>query len=107
MDELKWEISRINILKVATLAKTNEMLWNYWDEALEYRPSRHLNALLGQEVDRLIDMSHKYTLGRDEFERHKSINGRYWNMCPENCPYDGHCLSRHGVRCKMPHGRED
>ena len=88
-NELKWEVSRINVLKVATLTKTNEMLWAYWDEALDYRSARHLNACLGQEVDKLVEMCHKYTISREELH------------------YDGHCQSRHGVRCKCLHGRED
>ena len=83
------------------------MLWSYWDEALDYRHARHLNALLGQEVDRLVDLSHKYTISREELERHKTVRGRYWKLCEDTCPYDGHCQSRFGVRCKCLHASED
>jgi hypothetical protein len=103
-DELKSKLSCINLVKCAKLAKMDEVLWGYWEQDLDDRHVRHLQACLGQEIDRLTDFTQYYNVTREELERHDKLRLKYWKMCPYNDP-DGVCASRHSDECRYLHAK--
>jgi len=100
---LKNDISCLNLLKCAKLLRTNEELWEFWHRGLDDREARHLNALLGQEIDKMIILATYYDIDRMELQRHSENHTRYWKLCPSNNEWDGTCDSPHAARCRHLH----
>jgi hypothetical protein len=96
------ELSCLNVLKCAKLAKANEMLWNFWEQDLDGRHARHLNACLGQEIDRLFDLQHYYNVDRNEMYRHGHLKTKYWKLCPYNDEH-GECQGNRRGECRYLH----
>jgi hypothetical protein len=101
---LKYKLSCLNVIKCAKLAKLDEVMWSYWEQDLDGRHARHLNACLGQEIDRLFDLSHDYNVPEWELERHDKLRNKYWKLCPNNDPRDATCQSKFGDACRYLHG---
>ncbi len=78
------------------------MLWDYWEQDLDSRHAYHLNACLGQEIDRLMDFAEWYNVDREELERHDQVKPKYWKLFPYN-DVDGVCQSRHAGECRYLH----
>jgi len=104
-EQLKKHISCLNILKCAKLVRLDEQLSGYWEQGLDDRPANHLNAILGKEIDRLIEIARYYYVDQCELDRHAQQRIRYWKMCPNNDIYDASC-GLHGDRCRHLHGRD-
>mgnify|MGYP000441338384 CR=1 FL=1 len=103
--ELKKDISCINVLECAKLLHLDLTMWEFWHSGLDGRPARHLNALLGQEIDKLINIVTYYNVQRMELQRHHDSRTRYWKLCPSNNDWDGTCDAPHADRCRHIHAK--
>ncbi len=78
------------------------MLWGYWQQDLDNRHARHLNACLGQEIDRLNDLAEYFNVPKSELDRHATLKPKYWKLCPQSDDA-GACRSHHAEACRYLH----
>jgi hypothetical protein len=69
---------------------------------LDGRHARHLQACLGQEIDRLFDLQTYFNVSRDELERHAKLRNKYWKLCPHNNE-QGECEADRRNECRYLH----
>ena len=67
------QCSALNLVKMEILEKRNARLFCLFGSTVEGRDARNLNKMLGDDVTKLMEMAHEFSLTNDEEERFRAL----------------------------------